>query len=85
MKFYNTIPEEQESHIVIDYFNRTLTVYSSRKSVLKRLLNKLGKPIKEHFINKALTGASWRISFDNKKDITAALSKTLLIGQMKNV
>ena len=41
MKFYNTMPEEQETIVNIDYFSKILNIYSSRKSVIQRLyLNK---------------------------------------------
>lgn len=83
MKYYNTIPEEQETIINIDYFERTLNIYSSRKSVIQRLYNKLGEPYQSDYINNALTGAKWKIKFEEKNKMTIALSKPLLIGQMK--
>ena len=83
MKFYNTNIEEQETQINIDYFSKTLNIYSSRKSIIQRLYNKLGNPTKADYINNSLTGASWNIPFSDKKKITIALSKPLLIGQMK--
>lgn len=83
MKYYNTIPEEQETIINIDYFERVLHIYSSRKSVIQRLYNKLGEPTKTDYINNALTSASWKIKFEDKKKITIALSKPTLIAQMK--
>lgn len=84
MKFYNTIPEEQESIINLDYFGRNLYIYSSRKAVIQRLYDKLGEPTKTYYIDKALTGASWEIPFSDKKKMSCALSKPLLIGQMKS-
>lgn len=83
MKFYNTSVEEQETIISIDYYAKALHIYSSRKSVIQRLYNKLGEPSKTDYINKSVTGASWQIPFEDKKKITIALSKPLLIGQMK--
>lgn len=83
MKFYNTNIEEQETQINIDYFSKTLNIYSSRKSIIQRLYNKLGNPTKADYINNSLTGVSWQIPFADKKKITIALSKPLLIGQMK--
>lgn len=83
MKFYNTNIEEQETQISIDYFSKTLNIYSSRKSIIQRLYNKLGNPTKTDYINKSVTGASWQIPFEDKKKMTIALSKPLLIGQMK--
>lgn len=83
MKYYNTNPEEQETNISIDYFARVLHIYSSRKSVIQRLSNKLGEPTKADYINKALVSARWSIPFEDKKRISIALSRPLLIGQMK--
>lgn len=83
MKFYNTSIEEQETQINLDYYSKTLNVYSSRKSVIQRLYTKLGEPTREYYINKALTGASWNINFSDKKKINIALSRPLLIAQMK--
>ena len=83
MKFYNTIPEEQETTINIDYYNKILNIYSSRKSVIQRLQNKLGEPAKTYYINKEVTGANWDIPFAEKKKMNFALSKTIIIGQIK--
>lgn len=83
MKFYNTSIEDQETQINLDYCSKTLNIYSSRKSVIQRLYNKLGEPTREYYIKKALTGASWNIHFSDKKKINIALSRPLLIAQMK--
>ena len=83
MKFYNTEIEEQETQINLDYYTKTLNIYSSRKSVIQRLYNKLGEPSKSYYIKSLLTGASWNIPFADKKKMTIALSKPTLIGQMK--
>lgn len=83
MKFYNTNIEEQETQINIDYYSKTLNIYSSRKSVIQRLYTKLGEPTKTDYINNSITGAIWKIPFADKKKITIALSRPLLIAQMK--
>ena len=83
MKYFNNIPEEQETIINLDYFERTLHIYSSRKATIKRLSVKLGTPTKTGLINKSLASASWTIPFGDKKRISIALSRPLLIGQMK--
>lgn len=84
MNFYNNFPEEQETNINITYVDGFLHIYSSRKSVLKRLLKALGEPMQANFIDESLTGASWKIPFNDKKAIKTALSKVLLIGHIKN-
>ena len=83
MKNYNTIPEEQETIINLDYYNKELHIYSSRKAVIQRLYARLGEPTKTNNIKTALTGASWNIPFSEKKRINVALSRPLLIAQMK--
>ena len=82
MKYYNTLPKEQETIINLDYYERTLTIYSSRKAVIKRLSLRFGKADKINYINKALTSACWIIPFSDKKRIHVALSRPLLIGQI---
>lgn len=83
MKKYNTLPEEQEAVINIDYFSRVLHIYSSKKSVIQRLTLRLGKATKTYYIKKSMTGAKWEIPFADKKRINISLSRPLLIGQMK--
>jgi hypothetical protein len=50
MKYYITVPEEQETNINIDYFAHELHLYSSKKIVIQRMLASLGSPNKEYFI-----------------------------------
>ena len=83
MKYYNTNIEEQETQINIDYYSKKLNIYSSRKSIIERLYKMLGEPTKIHYINKSITSACWIISFSDKKRMSKALSKPILIGQMK--
>ncbi len=83
MRFYNTSIEEQETQISIDYKSKVLSIYSSRKSIIQRLNKKVGDANKSDYINNAITGASWDIPFSDRKKITSALSKPILIGQMK--
>lgn len=40
-KFYNTIPEEQETIINIDYAKSKVIVYTCQKTVYERLLKKI--------------------------------------------
>lgn len=82
MKFYNTSIGEQETTINLIYEDKYLYIYSSRKSIIERLIKKLGNPTKIDTIKGLITGASWKISFKDKEKIRVALSKTLLIGQL---
>ena len=82
-KFYDTDYEEQETILNIDYYQRQIYLYTSRKAVYDRILKKLGNPTKKYYTNKKLSGANWIIPFENKKIITAILSRPTLIGNMK--
>lgn len=81
--FENAMPEEQETSIIIDYYESTLKIYTSRKITYTRLYNKLGEPTREYYQNKKLTGATWCIPFSEKKKLTSVLSRPLLIGNIK--
>lgn len=82
-KFYNTDYEEQETNINIDYSNSEVSIYTSRKSVYLRLLDKLGTPKEIFYTDKKISGALWKISFWDKKIVSSALSRPLLIGNIK--
>jgi len=82
-RFYNTIPEEQETIINIDYYTSNVNVYTSQKTVYSRLIKKLGEPTKLHYTQKQISGANWNIPFEDKKRINLVLSRPLLIGQRK--
>lgn len=81
--FYNTIYEEQETIISIDYYGSFLDIYTSRKTTYLRLENKLGKPNKIYYIDNKICGGRWKISFSDKKKLTSILSRPLLIGNIK--
>ena len=81
-QFYNTIYEEQETQINIDYSNSILEIYTSRKTTYLRLENKLGKPNKIYYIDNKISGGKWNISFSDKKKLTSILSRPLLIGSI---
>lgn len=82
-KFYNTIPEEQETIINIDYYGRTVNLYTCQKIVYERLLKKIGQPKKIFYTKEKISGANWEIPFEDKKRITQILSRPTLIGQRK--
>lgn len=81
-KFYNTIPEEQETIININYSVKEVSCYTSRKTQIERLTKKLGDPTKTFYTNKKISGATWIIPFCDKKKITNILSRPLLIGNI---
>lgn len=82
-KFNNTIPEEQETIINIDYPGSRVLIYTTQKSVYERLVKKIGQPLHIYYIHKKISGANWIIPFKDKKAITQILSRPTLIGQRK--
>ena len=81
--FFNTLSEEQETIINIDYSKSELSIYTNRRSIYLRILHKLGEPNEKFYIENKLCGARWIISFTDKKLITSILSRPLLIANIK--
>ena len=79
----NTNYEEQETTILIDYAGSMVSVYTSRKMTFNKLKSKLGNPTKVYYVKKKISGGTWEIPFSEKKKITTALSRPLLIGCVK--
>ena len=74
--------DEQETIISINYFERILTVYTSRKSTANRLIKKMGNPNLIHYSEDFVTGITYERSlFD--KDISKFFSKGLIIGAFR--
>lgn len=74
--------EEQETVINIDYFEKQITVYTSRKSVADRLIKKIGKPTKIYTNCGKVYAIDYKKSlFD--KDIAKFFSKGLLVGTFR--
>lgn len=80
--FYNTIYEEQETQVNIDYSNSMVDIYTSKKLTYNRLENKLGKPNKIYYINNKICGGRWKVDFSEKRKLTSILSRPLLIGNI---
>lgn len=83
MKLYNTDFEEQETIVHIDYARSQTHLYSCRKAVIKKLKDKLGEPNNVYIIRDQVSGASWTLSFVDKRKITSVLSRPTLIGSVK--
>lgn len=74
--------DEQETVINIDYYQKIITVYTSRKQTGIRLLKKIGEPTKTDFHDGLISGVTYvRNLFD--KDVAKFFSKMLLIGGFK--
>ncbi len=79
-KFYNTIPEEQETIININYGAKKVNCYTSRYAVYERLIKKLGEPTQVYYIDKKISGASWTIPFSDKKMLGNIFSRPTIVG-----
>ena len=75
--------EEQETIINIDYYAKEVIVYTCRKNVYDRIVEKLGEPKIKHYVGKKISGATWKIPFRDKITINKILSRPLLIGNLK--
>lgn len=74
--------EEQETMLNIDYCDKTISVYTSRKSVGERLYKKLGEPTRTETQNGLISSVTYERSlFD--KDVSKFFSKMLLIGAFR--
>ena len=80
-QFANTINDEQETIINIDYTANLVYVYTSQKLVYKRLVKKLGTPDKIDYIRKKIVSGTWAIPFENRKTITQLLSRSTLLDE----
>ena len=58
--------EEQETMILVDYFERTINVYTTRKTVAERLQRKVGQPTKQLISNGKIYGVEYKRDLFNK-------------------
>lgn len=79
MKWEAISLEEQETIINIDYFEKTLNLFTTRSIVYKKLLKKIGEPMKTHISYNHIYGADWRVPFDDRKKIRNILTLANLI------
>ena len=75
--------DEQETLINIDYCEKTINVYTSRKQVGERLKKKIGEPTDKYVSNGKIYAVNYKRNlFD--KDVAKFLSKILLIGAFRD-
>ena len=75
--------DEQETIINIDYCEKTINVYTSRKQVGERLKKKIGEPTDKYVSNGKIYAVNYKRNlFD--KDVAKFLSKMLLIGAFRD-
>lgn len=69
--------------INIDYYEKTINVYTSRKQVAERLKKKIGEPTDKYISNNKVYAVNYKRNlFD--KDVAKFLSKMLLIGAFRD-
>lgn len=74
--------DEQETIINVDYFEKTITIYTNRKATGKRLYKKIGEPTRTDFHDGYISGVTYvRNLFD--KDVVKFFSKSLIIGAFR--
>ena len=75
--------DEQETLINIDYYEKTINVYTSRKQVAERLKKKIGEPTDVYKNGNKIYAVNYKRNlFD--KDVAKFLSKMLLIGAFRD-
>ena len=75
--------DEQEAIINIDYCEKTINIYTSRKQVGERLKKKIGEPTDKYISNNKIYAVNYKRNlFD--KDVAKFLSKMLLIGAFRD-
>lgn len=82
MKWENIPMEEQETIMNIDYYEKTITIYTNRKSVSERLARKIGKPYKVNTNGEKITSVEYKGKLSDKS-ISKYFSKMLLVGTFR--
>ena len=75
--------DEQETLINIDYYEKTINVYTSRKQVAERLKKKIGEPTDKYISNNKVYAVNYKRNLYDK-DVSKFLSKMLLIGAFRD-
>ncbi len=73
---------EQESILLLDYEQKEIDFYTSREAVYRRVIKAIGTPVKIYYTKQLITGAKWKIPFDDKK-ATKLFSKKILVRKLK--
>lgn len=82
MKWESIPIEEQETIMNIDYYEKTITIYTSRRSVSERLTKKIGEPYKVNTNGKKITSVEYKGKLSDK-EINKYFSKMLLVGTFR--
>ena len=77
--WYEIPRDEQETVINIDYEERTLMLYTTRKSVANKLMKKVGEPTKIYKTEDKISGVEYLIKLSDK-NLRTFLSVGTIIG-----
>lgn len=75
--------DEQETMIHIDYCEKVIGVYTSRKQVAERLKRKIGEPTNKFVHDNRIYAVDYKRNLYDK-DVAKFLSKMLLIGSFRD-
>lgn len=79
MEWYNCPREEQETTINIDYYERTLTLYTCRKSVADKLKRKVGEPTKVYYTENKISAVEYIVKLSDI-NLRTFLSVSVIVG-----
>lgn len=83
MEFEKNYIQEQETQINIDYAERQVQLYTSKKSIYERMTKQIGEAAKIYYIHGKISGAEWIIPYADKEKLRKVLSRPILIGKME--
>lgn len=83
MEFEKNYIQEQETQINIDYAERQVQLYTSKKSIYERMSKQIGQAEKIYYIQGKVSGARWIVKFADKEKLRKVLSRPILIGKME--
>lgn len=66
---------ETETTINVLYKEQTISVYTNKVNLQKKLNKILGEPTKEYKIKRSISGSVWEIPFKDKTKITKLMLK----------
>ena len=81
--WYEIPRDEQETVINIDYYERTISLYTTRKAVANKLLKKLGQPTRVDTIEGKTASVEYRRNLSDP-DIRSLLTISTIIGSFRN-
>lgn len=77
---YSQVPiEEQETIINIDYSRKSVILYTSKTTLMKRLTKEIGEADKVYTTKNKISGKEWETNFKDKKKLSKLISRPRLV------